>query len=1085
MTDFINKDRDRDYSNLENNVLKFKNKNFRFLLNRTDLCSDSTSNLILKIINENEEINKSKDIMNSFLWEYIKAIDKSGLFDVCVLTPKMKQILNHPNFILNDYDPPLLIQLLKLDETPILIEIIKMYINSDRLNVNATDSVGRSVLMFNIDETHPNITDIILQSGKINLNIVNDKGETVTDVVVKKKRTSLHTKLILYPYLQKYQGNAGVVEFIKALGNNHFQTIIKLIENKQIKITNEIVKMVIDVRNIYVLNKLVNAANDYSNIDYSNIDYSNWLQDGNTLLTYSLKTNSIFIIYIILTHGTNALGYPSRNGERPLTLSLQSNGKNVITRLMLQHNNVVVSIFDVLIAINNKIENDIIEMLLQRLYKEKKLFVNYELFAKCLIESCKLSNHYMVYRILLFDPKVVNFKVMNPITTTPFLLVCSLNDPELVKLCIKFGADLNATNNNGYTPLMIASNKKENPNIQINENNEKIIDLLLNTKQINVNEQNKMDGKTALMLAVLKSNVSITKYLLTNKGADPYIMDVDGLNVYDMAVDKNIKNLLKPYFSTTPTTTPTTTTTTTTSVSTDVVVANNTITVTTNGLQIGHSTLQKISGPISFTILVPKNNQIGVDGLVKNIIDYEHQKITYGSLPVIMLFGDIHHSNVGMCGECKDDEECCTIYSNFFLKTLDSLSVTPKTPIDFYIERGKKYEDEQIQTGLEIGVSSLFKPKYAEYPLGKINENKGCFIRELRNTMMYTVECPTKKVRWHHIDARHMNSYEGVMSALYKLFLFEKDSNFVLEEILSIIDTLSGDEFIHYLDIFSTCFVEHFDFVSVMYNVNAFPIIKYTSLVYKQIMKMKGPLSNFDMWYAWIETYSKSQINETTANYFQAFSERIVLKNKELYRFYNQVSEEEYDPEHDLLFIYTDYISNQIMTTLIPALKEIKDDKKKMKKIFFDFVFENIINKNDGFPDSKTVPSTFLDLYFITRLYKMPENGEPSVLSLGYFGNAHCKGIKHFLTFISKSYNVYFSQTNEKEINYRCVNLPNLDFNQFIFNFKALETQMNNYYHSQLKSLDVAYSQYQQRRKEKSKKEEEKRKEIMKIVSFS
>jgi len=67
------------------------------------------------------------------------------------------------------------------------------------------------------------------------------------------------------------------------------------------------------------------------------------------------------------------------------------------------------------------------------------------------------------------------------------------------------------------------------------------------------------------------------------------------------------------------------------------------------GLIINNTIIKKISGPVSFYLLVP------------------HKK----EFPTILLFGDIHFSNLNICSECDEKNNCYPIWSTEFLSILD------------------------------------------------------------------------------------------------------------------------------------------------------------------------------------------------------------------------------------------------------------------------------------------------------------------------------------------------------------------------------------------------------------------------------
>ena len=61
-----------------------------------------------------------------------------------------------------------------------------------------------------------------------------------------------------------------------------------------------------------------------------------------------------------------------------------------------------------------------------------------------------------------------------------------------------------------------------------------------------------------------------------------------------------------------------------------------------------------------------------------------------------------------------------------------------------------------------------------------------------------------------------------------------------------------------------------------------------------------------------------------------------------------------------------------------------------------------------------TIISVFLDLYYITRMLKVPYKSKNANLSIGYMGFTHTENITYFLTEILKIYEV----NNKVDITY-------------------------------------------------------------------
>ncbi len=96
--------------------------------------------------------------------------------------------------------------------------------------------------------------------------------------------------------------------------------------------------------------------------------------------------------------------------------------------------------------------------------------------------------------------------------------VVTQGNTEGVKQALKKGADVNAPDTKGFTPLMAAADKGFTP----------IVQLLLE-KGADANEKEPKQGKTALMLAAANGHTKAVQALLA-KGADANEKDTKGLD---------------------------------------------------------------------------------------------------------------------------------------------------------------------------------------------------------------------------------------------------------------------------------------------------------------------------------------------------------------------------------------------------------------------------------------------------------------------------------------------------------------------------------------------------------------------------
>ena len=147
-----------------------------------------------------------------------------------------------------------------------------------------------------------------------------------------------------------------------------------------------------------------------------------------------------------------------------------------------------------------------------------------------------------------------------------------------------------------------------------------------------------------------------------------------------------------------------------------------------NGLHLTDKVIHQISGPVSMHYLVP-----GKSTFMGKPID---------SLPLFMMWGDVHRDDTGMCDPCSEEKGCYPIYDRRFLQELDKLAAD--YPVDFYTEYSRDFPIYHTNNKNVLFARFLEKT------------TKACHVRTLRPRLQYESDCPTKYTRWHYSDPRFM-----------------------------------------------------------------------------------------------------------------------------------------------------------------------------------------------------------------------------------------------------------------------------------------------------------------------------------------
>ena len=428
---------------------------------------------------------------------------------------------------------------------------------------------------------------------------------------------------------------------------------------------------------------------------------------------------------------------------------------------------------------------------------------------------------------------------------------------------------------------------------------------------------------------------------------------------------------------------------------------------------INNININSISGPVSFHFLEP------------NILKFREFKKYGVHIPMIILFGDYHLSGEE-CDNCYCvDNECCfPVYSEDFLKLLDSLS-SPTKPIDISVET---FPDDETRRGISL---DLLKFNIENTSMDKIIYRfKNCFIKEFR----FDESCPTKNIKWHYIDARRQQrfdnkyNYEQLMTYLLDLNLVTYSEGIVLDNLLTnpklqIININVIFNILKYFDYDFTFLVKFIESYAYLLegNIEKFAEFHFSdtnrifvkrSLIYKQIYKQKIP--DFKSLKYWRDIFVKSVSNYIRMNLFN------IKMNDNIIKMFSKV--------------------------ILPYLYDIIDN---IKKGTYNFMSNNDIKKladNIGINNEQfqanleilkdymtTTNASLLDIYYITRMLKVPEGSINPYLSVAYLGYAHTYNISYLLNEVMNLYKPVYNIKSRKNT-HKCLNIPKnviLDLNLF------------------------------------------------------
>ena len=394
-------------------------------------------------------------------------------------------------------------------------------------------------------------------------------------------------------------------------------------------------------------------------------------------------------------------------------------------------------------------------------------------------------------------------------------------------------------------------------------------------------------------------------------------------------------------------------------------------------LVINSNVVNKISGPVSMYILVPKPND------------------DFPNLPVYMLFGDVHNDSENMCEEEPGVQGQYKIQDIDFLSILSSLG-SSQDPIDFYVEGGDFHNKEYDEPFSEKHPMQQLWNLYAE-----------CYKHNRRKIAQYEHKTECEKIpniRWQSGDPRYFDNYSKSASL-----------NCNMKRLLGLVDFRTERKNRHLIllqsagDFFKQnkgCSKKLLNVKSVKDNISVHTeiddfkkiVLQKDGLIVKQLKKFKPKQRS--IFIQWIKQYCDYSFKDLV----------------DTYRINTYVLEEFRQLHLHCIYYINQYIKSGVIDTDFFNLN-LQDDNWKRLMLYYVYLSDKY--------------RILLDLYTICRTFKyIHSKGSNPVMNIVYTGNSHTEGITHFLENIAELYTVKNIQDfNMNDVTYfnkpinRCIDI--------------------------------------------------------------
>ena len=285
-----------------------------------------------------------------------------------------------------------------------------------------------------------------------------------------------------------------------------------------------------------------------------------------------------------------------------------------------------------------------------------------------------------------------------------------------------------------------------------------------------------------------------------------------------------------------------------------------------NYLILNKNKIKYISGPVSFSLLTPINN----------------------NFPIIILFGDIHYSSKNICKKCISNHNCYNLHDDI-INIFNNIS-NENNKIDIYLEHDfihlkNKPSNENINNNIQL-IPLLVNNIYNCYDIDKKNNN-----------------CNYNNIRWHYVNLRKFVDNDFVImyfiDFLYNLMNKNKKTyhNFILIKYKYILFNIIY--FKKIIKLLYLAFKNKYQFIKFYYN-----LIINNNIINKQINKINLD-TNFiknSIYEYIIYFYDKYIISDININNLNFKDIKYILKK--IYKIYSNFN------DYDIINNYIKKLNN-------------------------------------------------------------------------------------------------------------------------------------------------------------------------------